>query len=441
MIKRVGNYELRELLGEGSYGKVRLAENIASKKSYAIKILDKAKIKQDNLIENLRQEIQIMKHINHPNVVKLHEVLSSHSKIYLVLELVTGGELLNKVKEKGTLSEEEARFYFQQIISGVSFCEKQHVAHRDLKLENVLLDENGGVKISDFGLSGLFKFDSTSISLMHTTCGTVNYLAPEVFGNQGYDGHVADIWSCGVILYALFTGRLPFEDDSISRLIEKIVSGKFDPITTSISAPALDLLEKILVIDPRMPITTSISAPALDLLEKILVIDPRMRISILNIKKHPWFSTNYIEPLGEFSDIKSPDLDRQLDSLDTPRVMNAFELINFSAGMIINKLFDNDLPNFTSHFVTKENPDILVERIKRAMEGINCKEKKKENKFLMTFESKSPPIICVEAEILNLLPELYMVVFSRVNGGLQAYRRVVNNMLSNLEDLVVDQNE
>lgn len=358
-----------------------------------------------------------MKHINHPNVVKLHEVLSSHSKIYLVLELVTGGELLNKVKEKGTLSEEEARFYFQQIISAVSFCEKQHVAHRDLKLENVLLDEDGKVKISDFGLSGLFKFDSTSISLMHTTCGTVNYLAPEVFGNQGYDGHVADIWSCGVILYALFTGRLPFEDDSISRLIEKIVSGKFDPITTSISASALDLLEKI------------------------LVIDPRMRISIPNIKKHPWFSTNYIEPLGEFNDIKSPDLDRQLDSLDTPRVMNAFELINFSAGMIINKLFDNDLPNFTSHFVTKENPDIVVERIKRAMEGINCKEKQKENKYMMTFESKSPPIICVEAEILNLLPELYLVVFSRINGGLQAYRRVVNNMLSNLEDLVVDQNE
>jgi serine/threonine protein kinase len=186
---------------------VRRAENIITKTPYAIKVLDKAKIKQDNLIENLRQEIQIMKHINHPNVVKLHEVLSSHSKIYLVLELVTGGELLNKVREKGLLQEDEARLYFQEIISAVAFCEKQHIAHRDLKLENVLLDGEGHVKISDFGLSGLFKFDSTAISLMHTTCGTVNYLAPEVFGNQGYDGHVADIWSCGVILYALLTGR------------------------------------------------------------------------------------------------------------------------------------------------------------------------------------------------------------------------------------------
>lgn len=395
---------------------MRLAEHIVSKKAFAIKVLDKAKIKQDNLIENLRQEIQIMKHINHPNVVKLYEVLSSHSKIYLVLELVTGGELLNKVKEKGNLSEEETRFYFQQIIAAVSFCEKQHIAHRDLKLENVLLDQDGRVKISDFGLSGLFKFDSTSISLMHTTCGTVNYLAPEVFGNQGYDGHVADIWSCGVILYALFTGRLPFEDDSISKLIEKIVSGKYDPITNNLSASALDLLEKI------------------------LVTDPRMRISIANIKKHPWFATNYVEPIGEFSDIKSPILEKQ-ENLDIPRTMNAFELINFSAGMIINKLFDNDLPNFTSHFLSKEDPETLAQRIRLAMEGNNCKEKVGENRYSMIFESKSPPLICVEAEVLILLPELYLVVFTRVNGVLQAYRRLVNSMLTNLEDLAVDQTE
>lgn len=395
---------------------MRLAEHIVSKKAFAIKVLDKAKIKQDNLIENLRQEIQIMKHINHPNVVKLYEVLSSHSKIYLVLELVTGGELLNKVKEKGNLSEEETRFYFQQIIAAVSFCEKQHIAHRDLKLENVLLDQDGRVKISDFGLSGLFKFDSTSISLMHTTCGTVNYLAPEVFGNQGYDGHVADIWSCGVILYALFTGRLPFEDDSISKLIEKIVSGKYDPITNNLSTSALDLLEKI------------------------LVTDPRMRISIANIKKHPWFATNYVEPIGEFSDIKSPILEKQ-ENLDIPRTMNAFELINFSAGMIINKLFDNDLPNFTSHFLSKEDPETLAQRIRLAMEGNNCKEKVGENRYSMIFESKSPPLICVEAEVLILLPELYLVVFTRVNGVLQAYRRLVNSMLTNLEDLAVDQTE
>lgn len=354
-----------------------------------------------------------MKHIKHPNVVKLIEVLSSHSKIYLVLELVTGGELLNKVKEKSSLSEEEARFYFQQIISAVAFCEKQHIAHRDLKLENVLLDSDGRVKISDFGLSGLFKFDSTSISLMHTTCGTVNYLAPEVFGNQGYDGHLADIWSCGVILYSLLTGRLPFEDDSISRLIERIVSGKYETIP-------------------------NISPQCTDFLEKILVTDPRMRISFNNIKKHPWFVVNYIEPEGEFTDIQSPCIEKDLLSEDMPRVMNAFELINYSGGMIINKLFESEPTNFASHFLSKENPEIIMQRILLAMGSINCREKSRESRFCVIYESKTAPILALKCELLELLPELYIAIFSRIVGQLQQYRRVVNNILGNLEDISVD---
>ena len=331
-----------------------------------------------------------------------------------MLELVTGGELLKKLKESVSLREEEARFYFQQIISAVSFCEKQHIAHRDLKLENVLLDSDGRVKISDFGLSGLFKFDSTSLSLMHTTCGTVNYLAPEVFGNQGYDGHLADIWSCGVILYALLTGRLPFEDDSISRLIEKIVSGKFDPIP-------------------------NVSASCTDFLEKILVSDPRTRINIGNIKKHPWFCVNYEEPLGEFTDIQSPLLERALMSEDSPRVMNAFELINYSAGMIVNKLFDSDPPNFSSHFLSIENPDSIMNRVSLAMASINCKEKSQENRFCVTYESKTAPILALRCEVLELLPEFYIVTFKRIAGQLHQFRRVVNNLLGNLEDIAVDE--
>jgi serine/threonine protein kinase len=145
------------------------------------------------------------------------------------------------IENDGALSEANARFYFQQLISAVSFCGKQHIAHRDLKLENMLLTEDEKLKIADFGLSGLFNFDSNQISMLHTTCGTINYLAPEVFSNLGYDGHLADTWSCGVILYVFLTGKLPFEDDYISKLIEKIVSARYEA-PKNVSKSAVDLL-------------------------------------------------------------------------------------------------------------------------------------------------------------------------------------------------------
>ena len=410
MIKRVGNYELKNVLGEGSYGKVRLAENMYTGEKVAIKILDKGKIKQDNLIENLRQEIQIMKHIEHPNVVKLYEVLSSHSKIYLVIELVHGEELFHRISREGPLEEKEARFYFQQIISAVHFCQTQHVAHRDLKLENVLVDQNGKIKISDFGLSCLFKIDSETLSMMHTTCGTINYLAPEVFSNHGYDGHLADIWSCGVILYAMLSGKLPFEDDSIPSLIAKIVSGSFE-------------------------LPHNASSQALDVLKQILCTDPRTRISVSKLKKHAWFAEDYQEPQGRCSDVgQEIEVQNVEDEEQLPPFMNAFELLNYCCGIAINNMFDYDEQK--THFMTRAEPEKVMESIHLAFGRLKYKIRNREGKYDAFYIASQAPIIVIEVKLFALLDDLYLVNFSRFEGKHLEFKQAFAKLKHHLVDLI-----
>mmetsp|Transcript_22196 Transcript_22196/g.45364 ORF Transcript_22196/g.45364 Transcript_22196/m.45364 type:complete len:236 (-) Transcript_22196:65-772(-) len=220
--KRVGNYELCETLGEGTFGKVRRAIHVITQKEYAVKCLEKQQVEKHNMGKQLKREISAMRMIKHPRIVEFHEVLASKNKVYLVLELVTGGELFELlVKERG-FDESKARKLFQQLVDGVKCCHEKGICHRDLKPENLLLDENNGLKISDFGLSALHENINeatlTSSKLLHTTCGSPNYVSPEVLDIEapGYDGRKADIWSMGVILYVMVTGYLPFEEPTIS---------------------------------------------------------------------------------------------------------------------------------------------------------------------------------------------------------------------------------
>ena len=173
-----------------------------------------------------------MKLVHHKSIVKLMEVLASRTKIFIVIELVTGGELFDKIVSAGRLDEDKARLYFRQLVDGVEYCHSKGVCHRDLKPENLLLDENGMLKISDFGLSALYDGDadgnSSRSQLLHTTCGTPNYVAPEVLADKGYDGRTADVWSCGVILYVLLAGFLPFDEPTMTALFRKIQSADFE---------------------------------------------------------------------------------------------------------------------------------------------------------------------------------------------------------------------
>ncbi|PHT48131.1 CBL-interacting serine/threonine-protein kinase 23, partial [Capsicum baccatum] len=200
----------------------------------------------------IKREISTMKLIRHPNVVRIFEVMASKTKIYIVLEYVRGRELFDEIARQGRLKEDEARRYFQQLINAVDYCHSRGVYHRDLKPENLLLDSFGTLKVSDFGLSALSK-QVRDDGLLHTACGTPNYVAPEVLTDKGYDGTTTDVWSCGVILFVLMAGYLPFDEPNLNSLYRKILKASFS-LPPWLSSSSKNLIKRIL--DPN-PVTAS----------------------------------------------------------------------------------------------------------------------------------------------------------------------------------------
>lgn len=289
MVKRVGAYEIGRTLGEGTFGKVKQAINVETGEKVAIKILDKEKIQQQSMGEQIKKEINVMKMVKHRHVVNLNEVLASKTKIFIVLELVTGGELFDKIVAAGRFDEPTARKYFRQLISGVDYCHRQQVCHRDLKPENLLLDEAELLKISDFGLSALYGTDQDS-TLLKTTCGTPNYVAPEVLADNGYSGFAADVWSCGVILYVLLAGFLPFDEPAMSVLFRKIMKGDF-------TYPSW------------------FSKSAKELLATIMCTDPKQRATIAQIKASEWYREGGFSE-EELRNEAGTSLDPTIDDVD-----------------------------------------------------------------------------------------------------------------------------
>eukprot|EP00172_Hildenbrandia_rubra_P002557 Plantae.Rhodophyta-Hildenbrandia_rubra.ctg34710.p1 GENE.Plantae.Rhodophyta-Hildenbrandia_rubra.ctg34710~~Plantae.Rhodophyta-Hildenbrandia_rubra.ctg34710.p1 ORF type:complete len:451 (-),score=77.86 Plantae.Rhodophyta-Hildenbrandia_rubra.ctg34710:1698-3050(-) len=263
---KIGRYLVTETLGEGVFGKVKLAVNEQNGVEYAMKILNKSDIRANELGSNVRTEIAIMKALNHVNVNGLCEVMSSNTKLYIVMDLVRGSELYSIVKEKGMLEEKIARSYFTQLVDGVGYCHSRGVCHRDLKPENLLVNQQGVLKITDFGVSAMIGAPSVEAQLLYTACGTPQYCAPEILSRseEGYSGFKVDAWSCGIILYVLLVGMPPFDDDNMSGLYKAIKSCNVD-----------------------YPLW--VSDDAKDLLQHILVPDPDKRFSIDDIKQHYWF--------------------------------------------------------------------------------------------------------------------------------------------------------
>nr|GMD00537.1 CBL-interacting protein kinase 18-like [Ipomoea batatas] len=323
-------YEVGRVLGQGNFAKVYHGRDIKSGQSVAIKVINKEKVMITDMVNQTKREISVMGLIKHPNIVQLYEVMATKSKIFLVLEFVKGGELFNKVA-KGRLRENVARKYFQQLIDAVDLCHSRGVYHRDLKLENLLLDEDGNLKVSDFGLSALAESKQQD-DLLHTTCGTPAYVAPEVICRKGYNGEKADIWSCGVILFILLAGHLPFHSSNLMEMYRKIMKAEY-----------------------RCP--SWFPQEVRKLLSRILDPNPHTRISIAKIKQHSWFkrgfeSRNEKHTPGEFQatlPIPNPNpnpvvLDhtpeeKQEMEKQPPTYLNAFDIISLSTGFDLSGLF------------------------------------------------------------------------------------------------------
>ncbi|KAF8652415.1 hypothetical protein HU200_062745 [Digitaria exilis] len=399
-------YEVGKILGQGTFAKVYHARNILTSQSVAIKVIDKDKIFKVGLMEQIKREISVMKLVRHPNIVQLYEVMATKSKIYFVLEYVKGGELFNKIV-KGKLREDATRKYFQQLVSAVDFCHSRGVYHRDLKPENLLVDENGNLKISDFGLSALG-------------------VAPEVISRKGYDGAKVDTWSCGVILFVLMAGYLPFQDSNLMEMYRKI--GKAD-----FKCP------------PWFP------SDVRKLVSRILDPNPRTRMPITKIVECFWFKKGLdsklirknIELKGKVSALSSSSGNNKMvdEKQDAAKVtnLNAFDIISLSEGFNLSGLFEETERKKEARFTSSQSASTIISKLEDVATCSNLTVKKKEGGVLKMEGSSEgrKGVLSIDAEIFEVTPSFHLVEIKKNNGDTLEYENLFKqDMKPALKDIV-----
>ncbi|XP_016481441.1 CBL-interacting protein kinase 5-like [Nicotiana tabacum] len=427
-------YEIGKLLGQGTFAKVYHARNLKTGQSVAVKIIDKEKVMKVGLIDQIKREISVMRLIKHPNVVQLYEVMASKTKIYFAMEYVRGGELFNKVA-KGRLKEDAARKYFQQLIAAVDFCHSRGVYHRDLKPENLLLDEGGNLKVSDFGLSALLD-SKRQDGLLHTTCGTPAYVAPEVINKRGYDGEKADIWSCGVVLFVLLAGYLPFHDQNLMEMYKKISKGEF-------KCPQW--------FHPEVR----------KLLSRILDPNPSSRITLTKLMENYWFKKGFkqidkttnpgkeqlesprsvLDIEDHISDGEGPSNPKKDQDSTTmkPTCLNAFDIISLSPGFDLSGLFEKEKERKSdTRFTAKKPASIIVSKLEEVASNESFNVKKKDGTVTMqSIKEGRKGQLAIDAEIFEITPSFHVVEVSKKSGDTMEYKKFFDQGLkTSLKDIV-----
>ncbi|KAF5947177.1 hypothetical protein HYC85_013134 [Camellia sinensis] len=424
VVRKVGKYEVGRTIGEGNFAKVKFAQNTESGESVAMKVLDRSTILKHKMVD---------------------QVLASRTKIYIILEFITGGELFDKIVHHGRLSENESRRYFQQLIDGVDYCHSKGVYHRDLKPENLLLDSEGNLKISDFGLSAL---PGEGVSLLRTTCGTPNYVAPEVLSHKGYDGAVADVWSCGVILYVLMAGYLPFDEIDLTTLYSKAWTIFFliiDKAEFSVSF-----------------IFSKLSLCSVFELRRLGMMSGLIR-DYVPVKLIEYEDVNLDDVNAVFDDTEEKQADEQYGTEHAgPLTLNAFDLIILSQGLNLSALFDRqkDSMNHQTRFVSHKPAKVVLSSMEVVAQSMGFKthiRNYKVDQLVILFETlvyfdisnnwneggrTFRPIRCHtflsfwKYAVFQVAPTFVMVDIQKAAGDASEYLKFYKNFCDNLEDII-----
>ncbi|KAE9617651.1 hypothetical protein Lal_00018537 [Lupinus albus] len=402
----LGKYQISRFLGRGSFAKVYQARSLIDGTTVAAKIIDKSKTVNGAMEPQIVREIDAMRRLqHHPNILRINEVMATKTKIYLIVEFAEGGELFSKIAHHGKMPELLARRYFQQLVLALCYCHHHGVAHRDLKPQNLLLDADGNLKVSDFGLSALP--EQLNDGLLHTTCGTPAYTAPEILARRLYDGAKADAWSCGLILFVLLVGHLPFDETNILAMCKKIKNRDY-VFPTWISKSARHIIFRLL--DPN----------------------PKTRMKLDSLFENSWFKKSLkLQPKNMFGLSFNYE---PISGLSLGSSKNAFDIISMSSGLDLRGLFETTSnEKREKSFFSNNKMEEVEAKVKEVGEVLGFKVELGKSGIILLEKGK----VGLVFEVFEIVAKLLLVVVKMMNGGMKFEEPHLEDLKIGLHDIVL----